>query len=214
MELQPGEEPKATPVQPATAADPVTVFDVTKKPKKEISAKHRAQLDAARQSRIAKRRAEKEALAQEGGMGGPPVMDNATVGAGGSAPPSGSVGGDGGSVAGHDAGPEVASSEPAASTTTQTAVAEEGAPPAKRHCPSGAPASGGGCSDSIDSASLDLPAGGGASSTVGEPVAEVKVIDDPLISAIRAGKKKPMLWSCEGLESLVEYKPPKGKNTE
>lgn len=213
MELQPGEEPKVTPVQPTPAAEPVTVFDVTKKPKKEISAKHRAQLDAARQSRIAKRRAEKEALAQEGGMGGTPVMDNATVGAGGSAPPSGSVGRDGGSVAGHNGGETVASSEPAASTTTQGTVTEEGAPPAKRHCPSGAPASGSGSGDSIDSASMDLPTTSG-STTVGDPVAEVKVIDDPLISAIRAGKKKPMLWSCEGLESLVEYKPPKGKNTE
>lgn len=193
MELQPGEEPKVTPVQPTPAAEPVIVFDVTKKPKKEISAKHRAQLDAARQSRIAKRKAEREALAktesvaggESGSVPSAPVDSTAAVGSG--------VGGGSGS--------ETATA-PLVETPAATDAGTSDPPPAKRHCP--------------DSPAASVSGGTDSNGDVGTSTsdAQLKVIDDPLIADIRAGRKKPMLWSCEGLESLVEYKPPKGKNTE
>lgn len=213
MELQPGEEARPTIVQPAA---PQVVFDTTKKEKRPITEKQRAQLDAARKSRIEKRKLEKEALARESAANTPTQATSSSSGSGGSGSDRGqTTGANGHGLVTDPAGANtsVPVQGEGAAPATSAAVESTDLPPSKRHRAD---------SSSIDSSSHSAvdsssgtTAGNGsanASVTSSDKVyreQDLSHITDPMVRDIRMGKRKPILWSCEGLDALREYKPPK-----
>lgn len=204
MELQPGEEASATVVQPSA---PQVVFDTTKKEKKACSESRLKQLDAARKARIAKREAEKRALAAEQSPaqsipgvagevsrgGGPGDTATASVAPTAQLPVSTAcVDAHQGDV---DGGPGADNSSHGTEHVSVCAdshkrLAEAGvdAPPAAKKAKV--------CKDKGKAALI-------ATSTFnmsGVP------ITDKIACEIREGKRKPMLWSCEPLDCLVQAK--------
>lgn len=220
MELQAGEEAKATVVQPAA---PQIVFDTTKKEKKPISEKHRAQLEVARQARIAKRKAEKEAIAKETAAAkADNVTANPTVPVA-AAPAGEGEGGGGGTAKTHKDSPATTATTTtpttnddgtgggAASTLTGEGTGHEMPPPSKRQRHHSTSTADGGTTYGDTSGGATSGAGSAemkVSETQNNKQAGIDDIRDPIIRDIRMGKKKPLLWSCEGLDALREYKPP------
>lgn len=180
MELQPGEEPIIKVIQPSA---PQVVVDTTKKPKRELTEKQKAQLARARESRIAKRNAEKEAVARE------TSSNNSTTGSG---------------LGGETAG---AGDGDATTTDIPGDVGGSGIDMHVSH-PSG---TGDGASD-VGVADTDgIVEPPKKKVRINDPVVasstfnmDEKIINDPLLRDIRTGKRKPILWSCEPLSALEQ----------
>ena len=203
MELQPGEEPTATVVQPSA---PQVVFDTTKKEKKACSESRLKQLDAARKARLAKREAEKRAMAAEQSTAQcvPGVTGQVSSGGGSETPGATSV----------PAATEL--SVPAGGVDAHQGNADGG--PGADHGGDGAE-HGSVCADNNKRSAEQLDAAPAAKKAKvckdkgkGKLVASSTFnmsgvpITDPVVRDIREGKRKPMLWSCEPLDSLVQAK--------
>jgi len=197
MELQPGEEPKSTIVQPG---QPQVVVDSTVKQKKPMSEERKAQLNAARNSRLAKLRAEKDARERQKAL-------DVLAAQGVSVPTVPSSGSD-------------PAPTPAADTTPDAVAGidkgiKRNAPSDDGHHHSGSPASHDGGADSYH---MDGPKQQ-EQLTQEERPAKVRKkvvttsstfktfpmpITDSIALDIRTGKRKPILWSCEPLDTLVQ----------
>lgn len=199
MELAPGQEAPALPVIQPTA--PVVVFDSTKKAKRPMSDKQKAQLAAARLKRIENRKLIEAAIAN----GGSETAELASAMGSGVRPVAGSVSApvaskrpadDGGDLGGavRDGGDSVRLS--ATGPGDVIPVTPDQQQVRKRHKRK----------DYSPQRYLTV------SSTFNEEGVVVRPVDDPVLYGIRMGKRRPLLWADEKeLENLVQAKIPKNK---